>query len=241
MDTGTAVDYQRLCDLVAQMEDLRGLLNGVTDLTAASMTNRAGVRVECAVTLHRRRRPATAGGSDDEAVMLGSEGQRVGGPGLAAIRTGKPAVVNSPAEISWSAFAQELSASSFDSALAIPLDLGPSASAAINLFAVRPGIFTEETIRDGQQFADMAARALRMGLRIAEAELKASDLDAAMTHRTVINMAQGIIMAENRCSDEQAFTVLKKASSTRNQKLHEVARAVVGGITDVIPHTYFEH
>jgi AmiR/NasT family two-component response regulator len=79
-----------------------------------------------------------------------------------------------------------------------------------------------------------------MGLRIAEAELKASDLNAALTHRTAINMAQGIIMGQNRCSDEQAFAVLQKASSTRNEKLHEVARAVVAGVTDIAPQTYFE-
>ncbi|MFP5367151.1 MAG: ANTAR domain-containing protein [Actinomycetes bacterium] len=41
--------------------------------------------------------------------------------------------------------------------------------------------------------------------------------------------------AENRCSDEQSFAVLQKASSTRNEKLHEVARAVVAGVTNVVP------
>ncbi|MFP5367150.1 MAG: GAF domain-containing protein, partial [Actinomycetes bacterium] len=162
---------------------------GVEEGRAASgMTLKAGLRVECAVTRHRQKRPITAAGSDDEAVLLDSQGQRAGGPGFAALRTGEPKVVNSPAEIRWSAFGNELADSSFGSVLAVPLDLGPSAAATMNLFSVQPGAFTQETTRDARQCADMAARALRMGLRIAEAELKASDLSAAMTHRTVINM-----------------------------------------------------
>lgn len=240
METDVAVDYEQLCTLVSDMHDLKGLLNGLTELAASAMTQKACTRVECAVTLYRRRRAPTAAGSDREAMMLSGEGQRVEGPGSAALRTGEPAMVNNPSDIRWPMFARELSDSSFGSVLAIPLDLGPSGAAALNLFAVQPGAFTEEATHGAQDFADMAGRALRMGLRIVEAELKASDLAAAMTYRTAINMAQGIIMAQNRCSDQEAIAFLQNASSARNEKLHDVARAVVAGITDIAPDTHFE-
>lgn len=240
MDTDPAIDYEQVCNLVAEMEDLKGLLGGVTAMAATAMTQRAGTRVECSVTLYRPKRPATTAGSDDEAIMLDNEGHRMGGPGFAALRTGEPKVLDSPDDVRWSAFAKELSDSSFGSVFAVPLDLHRSASAVMNLFAVQPGAFTEETTQDAHQFADMAGLALRMALRIAEAELKASDLNAAMTHRTAINMAQGIIMAQNRCSSREAFAFLQKASSTRNEKLHDVSRAVIARITDVSPDTFFD-
>ncbi|WP_458779785.1 hypothetical protein [Arthrobacter sp. D3-16] len=52
-------DFERLHELVADMEDVKSLLNGMTGLAAVGLSRTAGAAIECAVTLHRPKRPAT--------------------------------------------------------------------------------------------------------------------------------------------------------------------------------------
>ncbi|MHA7264346.1 ANTAR domain-containing protein [Arthrobacter sp. TMN-37] len=68
---------------------------------------------------------------------------------------------------------------------------------------------------------------LRLAVRIARLSDTDENLRAAMQARTTIDLAVGIIMAQNRCSQDSAMTILKAASSARNVKLREVAAAVV--------------
>lgn len=223
------------------MDDIRSLLDEVTAVAAAAMTKAAGTKIECAVALHRRKRAVTISGSDDEAIVLDGQEQRLGdGPCIEAIESGEPELMDGPRGAKWPAFRRELAGTSFKGVLGVALDLGNDASAALDFFAAEAGVFTEEISTEAQQFAEVAGRALRLGLRIAAAELRAEDLAAAMKHRTAIDMAQGIIMAQNRCSAEEAFDILRNASSARNEKLHNVAHAVVSGISRVAPITHFE-
>lgn len=86
---------------------------------------------------------------------------------------------------------------------------------------------TDEAVSEAPVFADMAGQALRLALRIATADLLAADLKAGMARRTVIDLSTGIIGAENRCTQDQAFDFLHKALQNRNQKLHEVASNII--------------
>jgi AmiR/NasT family two-component response regulator len=53
-------------------------------------------------------------------------------------------------------------------------------------------------------------------------------------------MAVGIIMAQNRCSQHDAFEILKTASSTRNSKLHDVAASVVNSLGQGPARTHYD-
>ena len=48
-----------------------------------------------------------------------------------------------------------------------------------------------------------------------------------MRSRTVINLATGILMAQSRCSQSEAFELLAKVSNTRNVKLRIVAEEIL--------------
>jgi AmiR/NasT family two-component response regulator len=52
-----------------------------------------------------------------------------------------------------------------------------------------------------------------------------------MESRAVIDMAVGVVMAQNRCAPEDAFELLRSASNSRNTKLREVAASVVASIS----------
>ncbi|NKR10569.1 hypothetical protein A5N17_13795 [Arthrobacter sp. D2] len=56
MDTPEEMDdFERLHDLVTEMDDIKGLLDVMTGLAAEALTRAAGAAVECAVTLAGRR------------------------------------------------------------------------------------------------------------------------------------------------------------------------------------------
>jgi AmiR/NasT family two-component response regulator len=61
-----------------------------------------------------------------------------------------------------------------------------------------------------------------------------------MENRTVIDLAIGVIMGQNRCSPEDAFEILKRASNSRNRKLADVARSVVASVTSSAVETKFD-
>ena len=61
-----------------------------------------------------------------------------------------------------------------------------------------------------------------------------------MQSRTMIDLSIGIIMAQNRCSQEEAFELLKAASSTRNIKLHSVATSIVDSLGQGPARTHYE-
>ena len=71
---------------------------------------------------------------------------------------------------------------------------------------------------------------LELALKMADdAEVRAQ-LEAALTSRSVIDQALGIIMGQNRCSSEEAFRLLRDASQNRNVKLRELAAAMVASV-----------
>lgn len=53
------------------------------------------------------------------------------------------------------------------------------------------------------------------------------NLRRALTSRASIDQAKGIVMAERRCSPDEAFKVLAKMSQDTNVRLADVARAIV--------------
>jgi hypothetical protein len=52
----------------------------------------------------------------------------------------------------------------------------------------------------------------------------------------IVDQAVGAIMAQQRCSAEQAFAVLRATSQNRNIKLRTVAADIVGSLQQNAPH-----
>ena len=140
----------------------------------------------------------------------------------------------------WPEYQKILIAHGCRSVLGVPLALDGNQAAALNFFASETGLFSESVISKAEGFADLAGRALRLALRIADAQNLADDLTAAMESRTTIDLACGVIMAQNRCSQEEAMAMLAKASSHRNQKLRELAADILGRVSAETVSTHFE-
>ncbi|MEU9227595.1 GAF and ANTAR domain-containing protein [Streptomyces massasporeus] len=96
---------------------------------------------------------------------------------------------------------------------------------ALNLYARRPGAFTEEIATAGWLLASHAAVALADARTI-------DQLEHALETRHAIGEAMGILMERHGMSDEEAFGVLRNISQHHNIKLRDVAQRVRDKRTD---------
>ena len=228
-------DFQRLHQLIESSPDIKEFLDGMAGHAAASLSRTVGAPIACAVTLQRRKRTATIAGSSDEAVILDHIEQDLGdGPCLEALRTFEPVLLaDVGSDLRWPRYSATLAATGYRSVVGVPIDAGEAASAALNFFAPAAALFTGEAIAEAVVFSRTAGHALRLTLRIVTAELRANDLKAAMESRTVIDLACGMIMTQNRCSQEQAYQFILRASNSRNMKVRAVAEEVVRRLAGV--------
>lgn len=236
-----AEDFEQLIELIAGTADIKSVLDGLTGFAAATMTGTTGVHIECAVTLRRHKRTATIGGSSDRAVVLDRIEQALGnGPCVDALEGGVPVLLGDvSSDPRWPEYRSALTAAGISSALGVPMTAGDGWGAVLNCFSPATGVFTEDVVSGAVVFAEMASKALRLAIRITLADQRGRDLEAAIKNRSVIDLACGMIMAQNRCSKDDAFQFLIRASNDRNQKLYVIAQTIVdriGGLPQKSPH-----
>jgi transcriptional regulator with GAF, ATPase, and Fis domain len=90
---------------------------------------------------------------------------------------------------------------------------------ALNLYARRPGAFTEDIATAGWLLASHAAVALADARTI-------DQLAHALETRHAIGEAMGMLMERHGMSDEDAFSVLRNISQHHNIKLRDVAQQI---------------
>jgi hypothetical protein len=123
------------------------------------------------------------------------------------------------------------------SPLRIPLALGGDSSAVVNFYAPRTQPFSSDDSEKAHEFAAAASPALLLALEISQLSQSRADLAAAMQARTIIDIAIGVIMAQNRCGREAAFKIIRNTSNNRNMKIRDVAAALVSSIAGDTDHT----
>ena len=62
---------------------------------------------------------------------------------------------------------------------------------------------------------------------VARLEQEVVNLRRALETRQLIGMAQGIIIAREKCHPERAFEALSRASQRQNRKVTDIARQIV--------------
>jgi len=233
---------RHLQDLLLGTENVEDFLNRLAEFSAATLSHTTGAELECGVTLQRRKRTMTVAGSSPRAVVLDRIEQTLGsGPCIEALRTKSVILLaDVDADPRWPDYQLQLAAHGCRSTLGVPLEIGEDAAAALNFFGGDTGLFTEEIIAEAAGFADLAGRALRLAVRIASVQSRAEDMRAAMEHRTAIDLACGVVMAQNRCSQDEAMAILTRVSSNRNQKLRDVAADVLRNLTGEEVRTHFD-
>lgn len=91
---------------------------------------------------------------------------------------------------------------------------------ALNLYAGRVGAFDHRDVEEGHALAGVAAVAVTRSLR-------EEQLHEAITNRTLIGQATGILMERFKLDPDTAFGVLSRVSQSNNIKLYTVAERLV--------------
>jgi GAF domain-containing protein len=197
--------------------------------------------VPCALMSQRGNKPSTVASSSRTASLLDGGQTRAGeGPALHALATGDMVMVGDGSDdVRWAEYFRLTDALGFASVLAVPLRLGMEGVAVLTFYAQPRHFFTPERRRMVAVFVEQASRALEMAMRVARHQDATDNLRSAMESRTSIDIAVGIIIAQNRCTQDEAFTLLKSASNSRNTKLREVAESLIVQATGKNSNTHF--
>lgn len=233
---------EQLQDLVLDSVDVADFLFELSEYSAALASAGGGQSLDCAVTLYRRRRALTGAGSSERAKVLNDIQTAIGqGPCLTALQQARTVVISETASDGrWPAYEKALLMENIHSVLAVPLVLEQDAAASINFFSPAPHTFTDAVVRGAEQYAAQAQKTLRLAVRIGSKQQLAEDLQKAMKSRTAIDLAVGVIMGQQRCSQAAAFEVLTRAASTRNRKLRDVAADLLANLTGEEIQTRFD-
>ncbi|MBL7255696.1 GAF and ANTAR domain-containing protein [Paractinoplanes lichenicola] len=184
---------------------------------------------EASVTLVAPRESGTAAFTGVLAKMLDEwQYENEGGPCLeAAASTVTISVPDVAREERWPLYLPRAAGAGLGSALSVGLPVQEAVTGALNLYSLRAEAFDDHAVTVAQSFADYAAVALANAQSYDATATLARQMREAMTNRAAIEQAKGIIMAEQRCSPDEAFTRLSKLSQQSNRKLRDVAAALV--------------
>jgi GAF domain-containing protein len=150
------------------------------------------------------------------------------GPCVQALRQGELTVVpDLEQERRWPAWSSVSSVLGFRSAAGVPATVEGGGRLALNLYAPVLDAFRGDVLRRAELFTEEVARTLPTALRLAEQVRTTTHLQEALASRSTIDQALGILMAQNRCSRDEAFGILRRASQNRNVKLRDVASALI--------------
>lgn len=109
--------------------------------------------------------------------------------------------------------------------LAVPLVDDGRRGGALNIFADRPGAFTQDSTETAAVLAAFAS----VAVSAARESARADQLQEGMVTNREIGAAVGILMATQGLSQEDAFDVLSRASQRLNRKLRDIAAGIVRG------------
>lgn len=222
-----------LQDLLLATEDVEIFMQQLIDIAVATI----GGDISAGITVARGGHPATVASSDGFAaqfdeVQYGHEE----GPCLTAMRAGKVVMMDDLAEDErFTQYRPHALSLGVRSSMSLPLLGGDDAVGALNLYSRHARAFGPTERTEAQRFADEASRALSLAVRLAHHVEITDQLRAALTSRTVIDQAIGIIMGQSRCDADVAFGMLRKASQNRNVKLRVVAAEIITAVSHKAP------
>ena len=230
-----------LIDLLLRSESTESFLRALTPLLT---TRLLGERAEipAAVTLLRARCPALHAASGPAARALDETGERFPeGPATTALRQQTMVRVgDARIDHRWPDYLAAAADHGILSVLVLPFELGDDAQGVLTLFSTRAHDFGPEMIESTGQPVRQASKVLRLAVRLARYRALEQDLRTALSTRTTIDLAVGILMAQNRCGQDEAVALLRRASQHRNVLLREVASEVVESFSRSPPRVHFD-
>jgi GAF domain-containing protein len=231
-DDGLA-DFAELQNALLGSESIEQFLHGLAVLAARLVTS----GLSCGMTMGPQGRPVTVACSEPEVARVDEVQYELDdGPCLRAMRDGRLVRIDdTAAQERWPRFEKLAASRGIRSCLALPLVAEGRSVGALNLYARSAAAFGTTEVLRAQSFANNASGAVTIALRLASYASLTDQLRSSLASRTVIDQALGVIMAQQRCTQAQAFAILRAASQNTNVKLRDIAGAIVTGVSGERP------
>jgi GAF domain-containing protein len=207
---------------------LQETLDRVADLTVEAI----GPAAFAGITMPVEGRERTAVFTDPEAPEIDQAQYDTGeGPCLDSYRHGTVVRIDSTLEDGqWPAFRAACAGHGILSTLSLPLVAAGTTLGAMNLYAREERAFSHDDRDAAERFAAQAAVVLGNARAYWDARELGERLGEAMRSRAAIEQAKGVLMASQRCSEDEAFDLLVRASQRENVKLRDIAQRIVAGV-----------
>lgn len=229
-------------NLILESADFEDFLNELARFSAHQMAG-DGDDALCGITLLRDRKAATIGWSSEAAREVDEiQYSLAQGPCLSAAQEEREVYVpDLLQEDRWGPdYAAAVASHGLRSVLSLPFNLQGEAKAALNLYSDAPRKFDGRAADRARDFTREISEALRLAVRFSLHADSATNLRATLESRTIIDIAIGIVMAQNRCSQEAAVEILTEASSNSNTKLRDIAKSLVDSVGGAGAHTHYQ-
>ncbi|HEX2042082.1 MAG TPA: GAF and ANTAR domain-containing protein [Acidimicrobiales bacterium] len=209
---------------------LQDTLHRVAELACAAVSgaDMAGI------TMLVEGRARTAVFTDDTAPQIDAAQYETGvGPCLDAFRQRQVFRIDDmDKDRQWPPFSEAAGAHGIQSSLSVPLLARHEGVGALNLYSRRRAAFSDDDVEVGLQFASHAGIVLANAQAYWDARQLGEDMAEAMKSRAIIEQAKGILMGSQRCSPDEAFQILVRASQRENRKLRAIAEELVACTSD---------
>lgn len=223
---------EQLQDMLLSSDGLQDFLDRLAQHAAATISPDGGVTCSVLLLLAPRERIVATGPGSGMALQE-FHGNFDDGPGPRALLTGDVVLVDDVStEARWPEPMAAAAAAGIGSILALPLRVGHGGTgAALCCYHGYSHGFPALVRAEAATYARLATNPLRLAERMDRLARRVSDLEAALESRTTINLAAGVVMGQNSCSQLHAMEILRRASNARNVKLRDIARGIVEPLT----------
>jgi GAF domain-containing protein len=221
-----------LAGLLMATSSFEDLMQSVADLSGRAVPAAS----TCGITLSENGHIITVASADALARLLDEQQYEVDdGPCLQALRTGQVVLSDDLSrETRWDGYPAMAVAHGVRSIYSSPLQVGERPIGALNLYATTAGAFTADSKAAAAQLTALTAATITAAMRHYDEATLTDHLKTALSSRSVIDQAIGIIIGMQRCPPETAFDILRTVSQNRNIPLREIAAELV---TTTINHT----
>ncbi len=224
MDRDSMKGLEEIHSLLLAEEDLESTLRVVAEIAVRAVSG-----CDCAgITLVEKDEVQSTACTDQLCAEIDRDQYVTGeGPCVDAIRhNAVMRLGNAASDERWAKFGPLAERHGIESVLGTPLEVRGRVLGALNLYGKNLEAFVDEDVEIAALLATHAAVVLANTQAFDNSNKETEHLAKALDSRGIIERAKGILMEREKCSADEAFQMLVRASQSLNRKLREVAEEV---------------
>jgi GAF domain-containing protein len=222
-----------LAGLLMSTTSFEELMQQIADLAARAVP----AATTCGITLSQDGHVITVASADALARLLDEQQYELDhGPCLQALSTGQLVDADDLTDESrWPGYPARAVAHGIRTIYSSPLVVNGQPIGALNMYAEGPHAFDADARAAIGQLTALAAATITAAMRHYDEATLTDHLRAALSSRSVIDQAMGIVIGMQHCTPNEAFDVLRTVSQNRNIPLRQVASELVAKTVESAP------